>query len=159
MRSIISCLSTELRSNGRGSSLSLEDLEIKEISVYKSAIETDRIKENLNINDRNAAVTSLAYQENAINSYFNRLVDSNVRCFLTCLFVQSQKWWLLFQCILKMGKNQNLVKVELSKPIKNRLRSTRFLSNHLRTSAKNYKDTHSYNNFYFTWLFVPVTFP
>ena len=60
MRSISSCLSTELRSNGRGSSLSLEDLEINEISVYKSAIETDNIKENLNTNDRNATVTSLA---------------------------------------------------------------------------------------------------
>ena len=60
MRSISSCLSTELRSSGRGSSLSPEDLEIKEISVYKSAIETDKIKENHNINDRNATVTSLA---------------------------------------------------------------------------------------------------
>ena len=58
MRSISSCLSTELRSNGRGSSLSPEDLEIKEISVYKSAIETDKIKENLNINDGNATVAS-----------------------------------------------------------------------------------------------------
>lgn len=60
MRSISSCLSTELRSNGRGSSFSLEDLEIKEISVYKSAIETDKIKEKLNTNDRKATVTSLA---------------------------------------------------------------------------------------------------
>ena len=60
MRSISSCLSTELRSSGRGSSLSPEDLETKEISVYKSAIETDKIKENHNINDRNATVTSLA---------------------------------------------------------------------------------------------------
>ena len=61
MRSISSCLSTELRSSGRGSSLSLEDLETKEISVYKSAIETDKInEENLNTSDRNATVTSLA---------------------------------------------------------------------------------------------------
>ena len=60
MRSISSCLSTELRSSGRGSSLSPEDLEIKEISVHKSAIETDKIKENLNISDRNATVTSIA---------------------------------------------------------------------------------------------------
>ena len=61
----------------------------------------------------------LLYQGNAINSYLNRFVDSKVRSFLTCLFVQSQKWWLLFQCILKMKKIQIfiLVTVELSRRI------------------------------------------
>ena len=33
----------------------------------------------------------LIYQENATNTYLNRFVDSNMRCFLTCLFAQSQK--------------------------------------------------------------------
>ena len=46
----------------------------------------------------------LLYQGNAINGYLYRFVDSKVRCFLTCLFAQSQKWLLLFQCILKMEK-------------------------------------------------------
>jgi len=51
----------------------------------------------------------LLYQGNAINGYLYRFVDSKVRSFLTCLFAQSQKWWLLFQCILKMKKkNPNL---------------------------------------------------
>lgn len=63
----------------------------------------------------------LLYQGNATNSYLYRFVDSNMRCFLTCLFVQSQKWWLLFQCILKMKKKIKifiLVTVELSRRMK-----------------------------------------
>ena len=90
----------------------------------------------------------LLYQ--GINSYLYRFVDSNMRCLLTCLFAQSQKWWLLFQCILKMEKKIKifiLVTVELSRRIKNHLRSIRFLSNNLRTHEREklHKDTHFYN--------------
>lgn len=87
MRSISSCLSTELRSSGRGSSLSLEDLETKEISVYKSAIETDKIKENLNISDRNATVMSLALSR-----------KRNQRLFVSICRFKSEKFSYLSLC-------------------------------------------------------------
>ena len=148
MRSISSCLSTELRSNGRGSSLSLEDLETKEISVHKSTIETDKIKENLNISDRNATVTSLALSRN--QQLFVSICRFKHEMSSYLSFCAKSEMVVAVPVYSKDGKKIKifiLVTVELSRRIKNHLRSIRFLSNNLRTHEREklHKDTHFYN--------------
>ena len=151
MRSISSCLSTELRSSGRGSSLSLEDLETKEISVYKSAIETDKInEENLNTSDRNATVTSLLYQEKRNQRLFESICRLKREMFSYLSLCAKSEIVVAVPVYSKDGKKIkifNLVTVELSRRIKNHLHSIRFLSNnlHAHDHEKIHKDTHFYN--------------
>lgn len=115
MRSISSCLSTELRSNGRGSSLSTEDLEIKEISVHKSAIETDNIKENLNTNDRNATVTSLALSRKRNQQLFESICRFKSEMFSYLSFCAKSEMVVAVPVYSKDGeKIEILLLVELS---------------------------------------------
>ena len=150
MRSISSCLSTELRSSGRGSSLSLEDLEIKEISVHKSATETDKIKENLNINDRNATVTSLDLSRKRNQRLIESICRLKREMFSYLSLCAKSEIVVAVPVYSKDGKKIkifNLVTVELSRRIKNHLHSIRFLSNnlHAHEHEKVHKDTHFYN--------------
>ena len=146
MRSISSCLSTELRSNGRGSSLSPEDLEIKEISVHKSAIKIDKIKENLNINDRNATVTSLALSRN--QQLFVSICRFKHEMSSYLSFCAKSEMVVAVPVYSKDGKKIKifiLVTVELSRRIKNHCAAfVSYLIICARTSAKNYTKTHTF---------------